>query len=108
MPIHYNKLVRDRIPEIIRESGRNCEIEIMDDAEYRQALLIDHKSVANDRQVKRFRWIVRIGAYADQRVSGTGRVDKLRKIGRQCYDALVALESFGWNGLRCLRTAPEN
>ena len=39
MPIHYNKLVRDRIPEIIRESGRNCEIEIMDDAEYRQALL---------------------------------------------------------------------
>jgi predicted house-cleaning noncanonical NTP pyrophosphatase (MazG superfamily) len=35
----YNKLVRDRIPEIIRESGRDCAIEIMPEEEYRQALL---------------------------------------------------------------------
>jgi predicted house-cleaning noncanonical NTP pyrophosphatase (MazG superfamily) len=34
----YNKLVRDRIPEIIRQSGNNCEIAILSDAEYRQAL----------------------------------------------------------------------
>ena len=39
MPKHYNKLVRDRIPEIIGQSGRNYEIEIMDDLEYRHALL---------------------------------------------------------------------
>lgn len=35
----YYKLVRDRIPEIIRASGRECGIEIMDDEEYRRALL---------------------------------------------------------------------
>jgi predicted house-cleaning noncanonical NTP pyrophosphatase (MazG superfamily) len=34
----YHKLVRDRIPEIIKEDGRNCETEIMSEEEYRQAL----------------------------------------------------------------------
>ncbi len=34
----YNKLVRDRIPEIIRESGIECEIAVLSDAEYRIAL----------------------------------------------------------------------
>ncbi|MCU0544488.1 MAG: nucleoside triphosphate pyrophosphohydrolase [Oscillatoriaceae cyanobacterium Prado104] len=38
MVTEYNKLVRDRIPEIIRQSGNNCEIAILSDAEYRQAL----------------------------------------------------------------------
>jgi predicted house-cleaning noncanonical NTP pyrophosphatase (MazG superfamily) len=32
------KLVRDRIPEIIRSAGKNCETVIMSDAEYCQAL----------------------------------------------------------------------
>jgi predicted house-cleaning noncanonical NTP pyrophosphatase (MazG superfamily) len=35
----HNKLVRDRIPEIIGAAGRRCATAIMDDAEYRQALL---------------------------------------------------------------------
>jgi predicted house-cleaning noncanonical NTP pyrophosphatase (MazG superfamily) len=35
----YNKLVRDRIPEIIRSGGKQCGIETMPEAEYRQALL---------------------------------------------------------------------
>ena len=30
----YNKLVRDRIPEIIAESGKKCSIEILNDEEY--------------------------------------------------------------------------
>ena len=34
----YNKLVRDRIPEIVRQSGNECEYVILSDAEYRQAL----------------------------------------------------------------------
>lgn len=38
MRIKHNKLVRDKIPEIIRDSGNNCEISILDDAEYIQAL----------------------------------------------------------------------
>lgn len=34
----YNKLVRDRIPDIIRETGRECAVEVMSDAEYCSAL----------------------------------------------------------------------
>ena len=32
--IVYNKLVRDRIPEIIEQDHRECSIRILDDAEY--------------------------------------------------------------------------
>ncbi len=38
MEKEYNKLVRDRIPEIIRQSGNECEVVILSQAEYRQAL----------------------------------------------------------------------
>lgn len=34
MKISYNKLVRDRIPEIIEASGKRCEIQILEDEEY--------------------------------------------------------------------------
>ena len=30
----YNKLVRDRIPEIIKASGKSCKTEILSDADY--------------------------------------------------------------------------
>ena len=36
----YNKLVRDRIPEIIAAEGRQYATETMADAEYRHALLV--------------------------------------------------------------------
>ena len=39
MEKEYHKLVRDRIPEIIRKSGNECEFVILSEAEYRQALL---------------------------------------------------------------------
>jgi predicted house-cleaning noncanonical NTP pyrophosphatase (MazG superfamily) len=35
----YNKLVRDRIPEIIAADGRQCSTEVMSEDEYRRALL---------------------------------------------------------------------
>lgn len=34
----YNKLVRDFIPEIIRQSGNQCEVAVMSEAELTQAL----------------------------------------------------------------------
>ena len=34
----YNKLVRDRIPEIIEESGRTCKTRILDEDEYLEKL----------------------------------------------------------------------
>ena len=30
----YNKLVRDRIPQIIRGQGKNCTVRTLDEAEY--------------------------------------------------------------------------
>jgi predicted house-cleaning noncanonical NTP pyrophosphatase (MazG superfamily) len=38
MEKEYHKLVRDRIPDIIRESGNECETAVLSDEEYRQAL----------------------------------------------------------------------
>ena len=35
---HYNKLIRDRIPEIIQADGREFETEIMSESDYKQAL----------------------------------------------------------------------
>ena len=34
----YKKLVRDRIPEIIRASGKTCTTEVLSDADYIQAI----------------------------------------------------------------------
>ncbi len=34
MTTKYNKLVRDRIPEIIEASGKICSVEILSDEEY--------------------------------------------------------------------------
>lgn len=34
----YNKLVRDKIPEIIEASGKSCETKILSDEEYLQML----------------------------------------------------------------------
>ena len=36
--ITYNKLIRDRIPEIIEASGKVCVVETMDDDDYLRAL----------------------------------------------------------------------
>lgn len=39
--IKYNKLVRDRIPEIIEASGKTCKTEVLNDQDYLQ--MIDAK-----------------------------------------------------------------
>ena len=32
--VQYNKLIRDKIPEIIESSGKKCDVEVMDDETY--------------------------------------------------------------------------
>lgn len=41
----YNKLVRDRIPEIIEQSGKKCQTRVLDDAEYIREL---HKKLQEE------------------------------------------------------------
>lgn len=36
--IEYDKLIRDRIPEIIESSGKRCIVEVLDDNSYLQYL----------------------------------------------------------------------
>jgi len=36
--IVYNKLVRDKIPQIIEASGKTCEVKILEEIAYEQAL----------------------------------------------------------------------
>ncbi|MDQ0087601.1 putative house-cleaning noncanonical NTP pyrophosphatase (MazG superfamily) [Paenibacillus anaericanus] len=36
--ITYNKLVRDKIPQIIESSGKRCEAQVLDDVAYEEAL----------------------------------------------------------------------
>lgn len=38
MKIQYNKLVRDKIPEIIEASGKTCSTEVLSDDEYLKML----------------------------------------------------------------------
>lgn len=38
MRTEHNKLVRDKIPDLIRNSGNDCEISTLNDAEYIEAL----------------------------------------------------------------------
>jgi predicted house-cleaning noncanonical NTP pyrophosphatase (MazG superfamily) len=38
MKVDYNKIVRDKIPEIIRNSGRTCEYKILGESEVKGAL----------------------------------------------------------------------
>ncbi|HEY9295691.1 MAG TPA: nucleoside triphosphate pyrophosphohydrolase [Phormidium sp.] len=45
----YHKLVRDKIPEIIQQSGSKCETLILAESEYRQALR--HKVVEEAQEI---------------------------------------------------------
>ena len=38
MRITYNKLVRDKIPNIIEKSGKTCKICVLDEESYKEAL----------------------------------------------------------------------
>jgi predicted house-cleaning noncanonical NTP pyrophosphatase (MazG superfamily) len=53
-----NKLVRDKIPEIIKSQGKKCETSILSDSTYKEALLeklleeVDEIKEASDKEHK--------------------------------------------------------
>ncbi len=52
MKIDYNKLVRDKIPQIIKDSGRTCDFKVLDNLEMKEALkekLIEKAQVFSDK-----------------------------------------------------------
>ncbi len=52
MKIEYNKLVRDKIPQIIKDSGRTCDFKVLDDPEMKEALkekLIEKAQVFSEK-----------------------------------------------------------
>ncbi len=48
--IVYNKLIRDRIPEIIQAAGKQCETVVMPEEEYIQALRLKLIEEAQEAQ----------------------------------------------------------
>lgn len=46
--IEYNKLIRDKIPEVIEASGKKCEIEILSDEQYLEYLNKKIKEEVNE------------------------------------------------------------
>ena len=36
--MNYNKAIRDKIPEIIKESGNNCNVKVLSDSEFLEKL----------------------------------------------------------------------
>ncbi len=73
MPI-YNKLVRDRIPEIIAAEGKGTETRVLDDAEYRAALAVKILEEAGE-------------------LSEAGRSGNSAEIAKEAADVLETLEA---------------
>ena len=71
--IRYNKLVRDRIPEIIKTTGKTCVIDILSDADYLK--MVDAKldeelaEYHNDQNIEELADLIEI-IYAAARARG--------------------------------------
>lgn len=87
MPI-YNKLVRDRIPEIIQDAGKHAKSRILSDAEYQHELrrkleeeLGEYLQAKSDREAqKELADILEcIKALASLHGSSLQEIEKLRK-----------------------------
>lgn len=47
MPV-YNKLVRDRIPDVIKSNGKECRTRILNEEEYKRELIIKLKEESEE------------------------------------------------------------
>ncbi|HNT24166.1 MAG TPA: nucleoside triphosphate pyrophosphohydrolase [Anaerolineales bacterium] len=87
----YNKLIRDRIPEIIRADGKQYEIETMPEAEYVQAL--------REKLVEE--------ALEAQKAEGNDLIKELADLG-EVMDALMAYYGIGHEQVDRVQTARRN
>jgi predicted house-cleaning noncanonical NTP pyrophosphatase (MazG superfamily) len=81
--VRHNKLVRDRIPELIERAGRRPVTRVLDDAEYPQALLRKLQEEAGEFE-------------------RSAEVEELADVLEVVY-ALAALQGSSPQALECLR-----
>ena len=81
----YNKLVRDKIPEIIEKSGNKCEIENLSDEEYLKMLdaKLDEElaEYRKDQNIEELADLLEV-IYAAAKARGFS-IDKLEEIRKQ-------------------------
>ena len=80
----YNKLVRDKIPEIIRKKGEECKIHIADDKEYwqklKEKLIEEVQEFQEDESIEEIADILEIlEAIADHKKFDNEEVNKIKK-----------------------------
>lgn len=103
--IVYNKLVRDRIPEIIEMAGKDCEIEILSDEEY--LIMVDLKldeelaEYHKEKNVEELADLIEV-IYAAANARGYS-IEHLEEVRKQKFD-----ERGGFKNKILLRTVVEN
>jgi predicted house-cleaning noncanonical NTP pyrophosphatase (MazG superfamily) len=88
MRVTYNKLIRDRIPEVIQADGRRAVTRVLDSHDYQSALLAKLVEEANEAQV----------ASADDLAGELADIFEV-------LQALVAGLAMTWEELRALAAA---
>ena len=93
--ISYDKLVRDRIPEIIEKDGKRCEVEIVDDGkalEYLYKKLQEEvDELLEDRNLEEIADVVEV-LFAIAGKYGYSEEEVLEKIGRaSCRERVLRL-----------------
>ena len=82
----YDKLIRDRIPEIIEGTGRTCGVEVMDEDTFVQYL--ERKLLEEAREIAL--------ATAEERV---GEVADLLEV----IDALIQVSGMTWDDVKAMQ-----
>lgn len=81
--IRYDKLVRDRIPEMIQAAGKQCEVRVLDDVEYAHRL--DQKLAEELAEYQ-----------------GSGELEELADL-VELVEAIAAARGMDWAGFESLR-----